>query len=457
MLNKTLIEQLENCYIDCSYSGSDNTVIVNIENPSPNGDNVLQPFTIRTKDGYALKYNEASGSVKYRIYKKYFPESTSEEVVNEKYNTYFTDYVLNLQTLSSYENSDPVIQFITPTYSQPVGDNFQEVPRFEYVDIESQKENIFIINTELENKDGKAIYIASYYGNNPNKCKLELLEEVTPDPFGGGGDSYIIKTKSGKMFTTLEDFPSYGGDPFGGSSIPITPIVTISAYCEKVGGTIEEDNTHGLFSTYVVTQKDLNDIANKGAIYSEIIINTFSYPIKFNDEDLLEVDIKLGNTPLEDIKGKKFVRAEPKIKIFSFNIPYLKDVESCKLLLPFNTEIVLDYDVIRGTTINGYIQYEVSTNSSTLYIDNGDVTFFKDVIVIETVVPYKPTGEYSSFKETEKRLGKQTPILLIKCLQEEQQHHFIKGYINYPITGILKDELDLLNEELQKGVITNEY
>ena len=456
MLNKTLIEELDNCYIDCSHSGSDNTIVVNIENPDPKGDYVLQPFTIRTKDGYTLKYDEKTGSVKYRIYKKYFSSNTSEDKVNENYTTYFTDYVFNLQTLSIYENNDPVIQFITPAYPQPIGDNTMALPRFEYVDIEEQKENIFIIDTGVKNIYDKAIYIASYYGNNPNKCKLELLEEVTPDPFGGS-ESYIIKTKSGKMFTTNDDFPIYGGDPFGGGGIHITPIITISAHAEKTGESIDDDNTHGLFTTYVLTQKDLNDIANKGAIYSEIIINTFSYPIKFNDDDLLEVDIKLGNTPLEDIKGRRFKRAEPKIKIFSFNIPYLKDVESCKLLLPFNTEIVLDYDVIRGKTINGYIQYEVSTNSSTLYIDNGEVTFFKDIIVIETVVPYKPTGEYTNFKETEKRLGKQSPTLLIKCLQEEQQQHFIKGFINYPITGILKDELNLLNDELQKGVITNEY
>ena len=53
-------------------------------------------------------------------------------------------------------------------------------------------------------------------------------------------------------------------------------------------------------------------------------------------------------------------------------------------------------------------------------------------------------------------MGKQVPTLLIKCLQDERQHHFIKGVIDYPITGILKDEIDLLNAELQKGVITNE-
>ena len=137
-------------------------------------------------------------------------------------------------------------------------------------------------------------------------------------------------------------------------------------------------------------------------------------------------------------------------------IPYLKDVESCKLLLPFNSEIILDYDIIRGKVISGYVQYEVSTNSSTLYIDNGDVEFYKDSIVIETVVPFKPTGEYKNFKETEKRLGKQVPTLLIKCLQEERQHNFIQGVIEYPIKGILKDEIDLLNIELRKGVITNE-
>ena len=171
---------------------------------------------------------------------------------------------------------------------------------------------------------------------------------------------------------------------------------------------------------------------------------------------MLETNIVLGNTPLQHNKAKRFKIAEPKIKIFSFNVPYLKDVESCKLLLPFNPEIILDYDIIRGKVINGYIQYEVSTNSSTIYIDNGDVEFYKDNMIIETVVPFKPTGEYKNFKETEKRLGKQTPTLLIKCLQDENQHYFIKGFIDYPIVGILKDELDILNTELQKGVITNE-
>lgn len=454
MLNKTLIEQLNNCYIDCSYSKNDNTIIVNIETPNPNGNDVLSPFTIRTKDGYSLKYDDVTGNVVFRINKKYLPSSTGEDEVNQNYGLYFDDYNFNLQTLSTYENVDPVTQFKTPTYPQPDGDTTIPVPKFEYEDIEKQKENIFLIDTGIVSIDYKPVFIAAYYGKDPNKCKLELFEEVESDPFGGK-PSYIIKTTNGKMYDFLIQSVSYGSDPFGGTGKKVTPIVSISANAEQTGEIIDEDNTKGLFSTYVVNQAELNNISNTGAIYSEIIINTFSYPIKFNDDDLLEVNIKLGNTPIEDIKGRKFKRAEPKIKIFTFNVPYLKDVETCKLLLPFNTEIILDYDIIRGTTISGFIQYEVSTNSSTLYISNEDVTFFKDTIVIENAVPYKPTGEYTNFKDTEKRLGKQTPILLIKCLQEEQQTHFIQGFINYQITGILKDELDLLNEQLQKGVITN--
>lgn len=442
MLNKTIIEQLTNTYIDCTYTTKSNTIVVNIETPSPNGDDIRLPFTIRTKDGYSLKYDDTSGYVKFRINTKYLKDTTTEQELLTNYNLYFSDYTFDLKSLATYENTDPVINFIAP---------YKKIP---YDDIESQKENIYIFNTGIQNRAKRTVFIVSYYGKDPNKCKLELFQDVPPDELGE--PPHMIKTASGKMFKRLEQTVSYGGDELGSGAINIPPVVTISAKAEKVGEVIEEDTTDGLFTTYIVSQNDLKNIKDKGKIDSEIIINTFSYPIKFDSNDLLETNIVLGNTPLEDTKGLRFKIAEPKIKIFSFNVPYLKDVESCKLLLPFNPEITLDYDIIRGKVISGYIQYEISTNSSTLYIDNGDVEFYKDNIVIETSVPYKPTGEYNNFKETEKRLGKQVPNLLIKCLQEEKQQNFIQGKIEYPITGILKDELDLLNDELEKGVITNE-
>ena len=458
ILEKTLITQLNNCYIDCSYSTAGNTNLVNIEVPNPNGDEVRIPFTVRAKDGYALKYDENTGSVVYRFANKNYDYELLKSQVIAGYSAYFKEYTFNLQTLSTYKNNDPVTDYKPPTYRKNNSDgSYQNVPLFEYSDIEEQKENIFILETGMIDYGSYTdypVFLVSYYGKDPKRCKLGLFIEQFIKEWGN--PSYTIKTKSGRMFSEITNNTQYGADETGQGGLPITGLVSISANAEKVGEVIEEDTADGLFTTYVVNQSDLKKIADEGSIYSEIIINTFSYPIKFRDEDLIETNIVLGNTPLQHNKAKRFQIAEPKIKIFNFNVPYLKDVESCKLLLPFNPEIILDYDIIRGKVISGYIQYEVSTNSSTLYIDNGDVEFYKDSIVIETVVPFKPTGEYKNFKETEKRLGKQVPTLLIKCLQEEIQHHFIQGRIEYPITGILKDEIDLLNNELQKGVITNE-
>ena len=458
ILEKTLITQLNNCYIDCSHSTGGNTNIVNIEVPNPQGDTVRVPFTIRAKDGYVLKYDGNTGSVVYRFAKKNYSYELLKSQVISGYNTYFTEYVFNLSNLSTYVNNDPVTEYIPPTYRKNnVDGSYLNVPLFEYSDIKEQKENIFIIDTGIVDESSYSsypIYLISYYGCDQKRCKLGLfIEKFTQE---WGEPTYTIKTQSGRMFSETSNDTQYGTDETGWGGSQITGLVSISANAEKVGEVIEEDTTDGLFTTYVVNQSDLKKIADEGSIYSEIIINTFSYPIKFDNEDLIETNIVLGNTPLQNNKAKRFQIAEPKIKILSFNVPYLKDVESCKLLLPFNPEIILDYDIIRGKVITGYIQYEVSTNSSTLYIDNGDVEFYKDSIVIETVVPFKPTGEYKNFKETEKRLGKQVPTLLIKCLQEEKQHHFIRGRVDYPITGILKDEIDLLNTELQKGVITNE-
>ena len=448
-LTKTLITQLTNSYIDCSYTKSVNTIVVNIETPSPTGDDIRQPFTIRTKDGFSLKYDENAGKVVFRVLKQLIDYTLPESDVIADYDTYFTDFTLDLKTLATYKNNDPVIEFKTPTFKVSTdGIHSQTLPRFEYSDIEQQKENIYIIPTGLKEKGRDDVFIASYYGKDPNRCKLELLTEVFVN--NGTIPTYVIKTQSGRYFKIK------GGTILIDSGKSVSQIVSIGVNAEKTGEVIEEDTTDGLFSTYVVSQNDLKKITESGKINNEIIINTFSYPVKFIETDLLKTNIVLGNTPIEGLTGLRFKRAEPKIKIFSFNVPYLKDVESCKLLLPFNPEITLDYDIIRGKVMSGYVQYEVSTNSSTLYIDNEDVEFYKDTIVIETVVPFKPTGEYANFKESEKRLGKQVPTLLIKCLQEEKQQLFIQGKIEYPIKGILKDELNLLNNELEKGVITNE-
>ena len=281
-LTKTLITQLNNSYIDCSYSDSGNTNVVTIETPTPEGDLVIQPFTIRTKDGFSLKYNEETGKVSYRIQKKHFATSTTESKLNTGYNTYFTDYELNLQSLATYENVDPVIQFITPTYPEPYGDGTIEVPLFEYNDVETQKENIFIIDTGIVNKDSEKVYIASYYGKNEKKCKLDLLIEVKVDPFGGVS-SYVIKTQNNKMYDIYHPNMIYNADGFGGGGKKISNIISLSSNAEQVGEVIEDDNTDGLFTTYILSQNDLKTINPDFSLSEQDMKNIFGFDVKMQN------------------------------------------------------------------------------------------------------------------------------------------------------------------------------
>ena len=92
-LTKTLITQLNNCYIDCSYTNSitGNTNIINIETPNPAGDNVRSKFTIRTKDGFALKYDENTGRIVYRFKKTNYNNETLLLDIIQNYNNYFSE------------------------------------------------------------------------------------------------------------------------------------------------------------------------------------------------------------------------------------------------------------------------------------------------------------------------------------------------------------------------------
>ena len=312
-LTKTLIPLLNNCYIDCSYSNitNGNTNLVNIEIPSGNGETVRSPFTIRTKDGYSLKYNENTGNVVYRLSRKWSDYEYTEPQVIAHYKENFTDYTFNLKTLSTYENTNPVIDFITPTYRIRGGDGiYKNIPLFEYSDIAQQKENIFIIDTGFKNNIGVATYIISYFGKNANKCKLDLGVEVDTTYLEPGEEpTYTFKTKNGRYFriSSSNSIALFGADEYGQGGKSITGIVSISVNAEKVGEVIEEDNTDGLFTTYVVKQKDLKKIADTGSIYSEIIINTFSYPLKFVEEDFNDMQkcsnlAKIMNMDVDEFK-----------------------------------------------------------------------------------------------------------------------------------------------------------
>lgn len=216
----------------------------------------------------------------------------------------------------------------------------------------------------------------------------------------------------------------------------------------------EPEFKNSFFTTYYVDDKILSEIKQMGAIPEELIINTYSYPIKFNDEQLIESTIKTGYVSSE-INGKIFKNNYTTLDVFKFTVPDVSGVNECYLKIPFNNDISLDYEDIKGKTIRGYITYEVLTNTTTLFITDDEKTIYKNIISLGIEIPYKPNGELKSYKETQTRLAYETPKLYIKGVGKSIKGNYLKGFINIP-NNILKDELDLLNNILNEGVFISD-
>jgi len=217
---------------------------------------------------------------------------------------------------------------------------------------------------------------------------------------------------------------------------------------------LQPDINNSFFTTYYVDINTLREIKQTGSVAEELIINTYSYPIKFNDEHLVESTIKTGYISTEII-AKIFKNNYTSLDIFKFTVPDISDVTECYIKIPFNNDVSLDYEDIKGKTIRGYITYEVLTNTTTLFITDEEKTLYKNIISLGVVIPYKPTGELSNFKDTQTRLAYEQPKLYIKGVGKSVKGNYLRGFIKTP-NNILKDELNLLNNLLNEGVFIND-
>lgn len=217
---------------------------------------------------------------------------------------------------------------------------------------------------------------------------------------------------------------------------------------------VEPDVTDNLFTTYYLDSNKLDEIRQMGTVSSEIIINTYSYPIKFPDELIKDTTIKTGPIS-QTLESKTFIKNITTLDIFIFDVPDIPDVTECYIRIPFNNNVNLKYEDIRGKRIRGYISYEVLTNTTTLFITDEVETLFKNVITIGIKVPFKPTGSIEGFSEPVIRLASEVPKLFIKGMNKTVKGNYIQGKIKEPINRILKNELDILNELLNKGVFIN--
>lgn len=324
--------------------------------------------------------------------------------------------------------------FQEPTEKIEYTDDF--LKRFENLGVDGSKALIY----KFED-----IYFLMFTGWNKEKIIIYKLEY-----FKWGSDGVIIDDnmyQATSFATELYDESSGDYELFS-----LIEDINFIAILDEV---IEEP-TKNIFTTYYVTSETLRKIKESGTIPTEIIINTYSYPIEFNPEQYSDVEIKASYVP-QGIRGNVFKSNYTKLPIFSFAVPESIDSDSVEISIPFNDKISIPYNYVSNQTIKGYLVYEILTNTTTLIVENNNDIIFSNIVSIGVKYPFKPTGELSNFTEPSTRLSYNKPKMFITGVGKSIKGNYIKGFIKEPIENILKNELDILNSLLEKGVILNEY
>ena len=216
-----------------------------------------------------------------------------------------------------------------------------------------------------------------------------------------------------------------------------------------------EDTSKYLFNTYYIDNSDLSMLKENSNLVSDVIINTYSYPVNFSDDDLVEVDFSVANIT-QSIPAKRFMFNNTEVEIFKFTIPDIPDVTDIRIRIPFNNDVTLHYEDVRGKTITGRFTYEVLTNTTTLFINDGISDIYKNMVGIGVVVPYKPTGKYDGGNDPTTRLAVDEPKLFIKGVGKTIKGNYIQGTIGKVVEDMLNSERDKLNTLLENGVFFND-
>lgn len=408
---------LNNVYLSYSFWNNGQVNVVKIEQDSENITDLSFEFKIIANDGYKIDYNNCYFDLDLRELKESDLKNLTEPTEND---------LLKID-LKEFENAEKIGKFKTDLSVDDWDCNFKNVDVTNYKTLEKTVNNVKYYIILIDPKETSCM-VSVYSEKNRYGSKFSIDDN-------GKLKINLMKTFKDKFFIVHKiNFNVQGSG--SGTDEPEKPL------------------SKNIFTTYVVNPATLSGITGKQEIYNEIIVNTLSYPIKFKDEDLTETTIKLAGTETSST-GKVFNKNNIKTEIFKFTIPKFNNVEQCILNLPFNNSLSLNYEDLENKTITGTLIFEVLTGSTTLIINNGDFNIYKGKFNLESDLPYKPTGEFSSYKKTETRLSNDIPLLIIKCSQIIRQNEVIKGIIESEIKGILKSELELLNTLTEKGVLIN--
>lgn len=416
---------IDNCYIDSSYTDDLQPTSLRIDKDSNNIEHLKTTFRVIANDGYNIDYKNCSFSFDGRVLTESDTENyelpTEENIITIDFKDFET-----VEKIGEYDkNLDIDISIL-----------FKNVDR----------ENFKTIKKTIGNH--------TFFINMLQKTEKSCLIDVNATLGDYYTEKYSVPDYDIKSFSFKQTFE----DAWGEYDHSIFRVLSVNFNTYSTSTDPEQPEnpiSRNIFTTYVVDPAVLSEIVGKQEVYNEIIINTATYPIKFNSKDLDDTLIKLGGSETS-IKAKGFTKNIVSVEIFKFIVHNFKDVESCTINLPFNSQLIIDWDSIKNKIITGTIHYEVLTGTTTLIIDNGDFNIYKSIFNIKSKLPFKPTGEIANFRESETRLISETPKLIIKCNKVITQDKIIKGIVKSQIKGILKSELDLLNSITEKGILINE-
>ena len=214
------------------------------------------------------------------------------------------------------------------------------------------------------------------------------------------------------------------------------------------------------YDTYIIEDEQLSTLRDNGDLYNDLMINTYNFPLKFADNDLIETQFKI-DTANFNADCKKFTSISTEIPIFEFDIPNIKGVESVEIYPIYSNKILIDYTVIQGKHIKGVSVYDCITNTNVLKILADDVLidYFDYNIQSEVPINYN-INKIQANGNISKRIPLFKSFIIIKTTQymfiDEEKQNYYKGEIAKLNSQILKKEFEMLENLFRAGIYINE-
>lgn len=205
------------------------------------------------------------------------------------------------------------------------------------------------------------------------------------------------------------------------------------------------------FRTFVLTSDQIQAAHDADLITDQFIINLSNFPLKMSEDLLVETTLDIDGTSTS-LKCSLLNANIFEMPLFDFDVPLIDDVKELRLYLPFRQFITLDYDILKGSNIQGFIHYERFTHTVTLKIFQGDnQIYIDDYSNMLASVPVNLVNEYGKWQRQDKRTQWFNPYLSIIHGKNTPAGDIIKGELGF-IDNLPIEVQDLLNTYVQKGV-----